>query len=137
MCLKRPYAKYKLKEDLEKAMLRVDFKTLAISTKWPQSIQGIMEMERGLSRDLWARPTLREVCKVLDDCASSAEVKDCESRSGSGRSLSLSRRRSITISYSLLSLSKMSHFRLSETSGTTVATTFEEISSQDGNDSRL
>ena len=68
MSLKKPFAKYNQKEDFRKAFLKLDFETLAINRRrWPQSIQYILE--RGLSRDLWKRPTFSEVCSVLDDCA--------------------------------------------------------------------
>ncbi len=68
LSLKKPFAQYKEKKDLERAFSRVDSKTLAINRKWPQHIQDIIKS--GSSRDLWARPKMSEVCTILNECTS-------------------------------------------------------------------
>eukprot|EP00984_Skeletonema_dohrnii_P013732 scaffold5718_cov112-Skeletonema_dohrnii-CCMP3373.AAC.9 len=96
MCLKKPFAKYKQKEDFRKAFLKVDFEHLAINRRWPEPLQHTLE--RGLSRDLWARPTLSEVCTVLNDCALFVDVGE----NVSTRALSLSRSKKLLVDLSRL-----------------------------------
>ena len=152
MCLKKPFAKYKQKEDFRKAFLKVDFEPLAINRRWPEPLQHTLE--RGLSRDLWARPTLSEVCTVLNDCA----LFVVSSENVSTRALSLSRSKSIPVDLSRLpskskrglqksrsssssfdrdtSIQKLYKRNLSETSGTTTIgssfASFEEFLVQEG-----
>ena len=69
MNLKKPFAKYKQRKELERALSTFDTETLAIKRRWPQPIQvqDIFKFKSGLSRDLWARPVMSELCKVLND----------------------------------------------------------------------
>eukprot|EP00984_Skeletonema_dohrnii_P016116 scaffold7090_cov153-Skeletonema_dohrnii-CCMP3373.AAC.1 len=46
---------------LERAFSRLDSKPLSINRRWPQPIQDILKS--GLSRDLWARPVMSDMCK--------------------------------------------------------------------------
>jgi serine/threonine protein kinase len=66
MCLKQPFAKYKRRDEFDKAILRGE--TLHISRKWPLPIQDTIR--RSLSRDLSERPTMSEICSALNDCIS-------------------------------------------------------------------
>ena len=78
MNLKKPFAKYKQRKELERALSTFDSKTLAIKRRWPQPIQDIIKS--GTSRDLWVRPLMSELCKVLNDCTSTSKgVENCES----------------------------------------------------------
>jgi len=70
MSLKKPFAKYNQRKDLERAFSRLDSKPLSINRRWPQPIQDILRS--GLSRDLWARPVMSDMCKVLTECTSTA-----------------------------------------------------------------
>ena len=78
MNLKKPFAKYKNRKDLEKALSTFDSKALAINRRWPQPIQDIIKS--GISRDLWARPLMSELCKVLNDYSSTG-VENCQNNS--------------------------------------------------------
>eukprot|EP00985_Skeletonema_marinoi_P023563 scaffold15761_cov154-Skeletonema_marinoi.AAC.1 len=128
MSLKKPYAKYKQSKDLERAFARVDFKTLAINRRWPQPIQDIIK--RGLARDLWARPVMSNICKVLNECTSSKDLKlalpkpcsyeDLQKLRSSFRSASSIQKRKNTMHHS------------SWTSGTTADTNYEELLLKDG-----
>mmetsp|Transcript_26687 Transcript_26687/g.45420 ORF Transcript_26687/g.45420 Transcript_26687/m.45420 type:complete len:495 (+) Transcript_26687:105-1589(+) len=75
MCLKKPFAKCKHRKEFEKALKRVD-KVLAINRKWPRSIQD--PIRRSLSGDHAERPTMREVCNVLNDCVLGLEDSEFE-----------------------------------------------------------
>uniref|UniRef100_A0A7S2Q514 Protein kinase domain-containing protein n=1 Tax=Skeletonema marinoi TaxID=267567 RepID=A0A7S2Q514_9STRA len=70
MSLKKPFAKYNQRKDLKRAFSRLDSKPLSINRRWPQPIQDIFRS--GLSRDLWARPVMSDMCKVLTECTSTA-----------------------------------------------------------------
>ena len=74
VCLKKPFAKYKYRTEFEEAFSRVDT-LIVINQRWPQPIQDIIT--RSLSRDFSKRPTMCEVCKALNECASSG-VEDCD-----------------------------------------------------------
>ena len=76
MNLKKPFAKYKQRKELERALSKFDSKSLDIKRRWPQPIQNIIKS--GLSKDLWARPVMSELCRVLSDCTSK-RVENCES----------------------------------------------------------
>ena len=73
-CLKKPFAKYKYRTEFEEAFSRVDT-LIVINRRWPQPLQDIIT--RSLSRELSKRPTMSEVCKALNECASS-KVQDCD-----------------------------------------------------------
>ncbi|KAK1742715.1 MAP3K-like serine/threonine kinase [Skeletonema marinoi] len=75
MCLKKPFAKCKHRKEFEKALKRVD-KVLAINRKWPRSIRD--PIRRSLSGDHAERPTMREVCSVLNDCVLGLEDSEFE-----------------------------------------------------------
>jgi len=78
MCLKKPFVKCKHRKHFERALSRVD-KTLVMNRRWPQSIQDIIK--KGLSRDHSKRPTMSEVCKALNECASSkVQDRDTENK---------------------------------------------------------
>mmetsp|Transcript_22070 Transcript_22070/g.34116 ORF Transcript_22070/g.34116 Transcript_22070/m.34116 type:complete len:435 (-) Transcript_22070:199-1503(-) len=70
MCLKKPFAKCKHRKEFEKALSQGN--ALAINRKWPRSIQD--PIRRSLSGDHAERPTMREVCNILD---ASREVEYC------------------------------------------------------------
>eukprot|EP00577_Skeletonema_sp_RCC1716_P012061 CAMPEP_0113418016 /NCGR_PEP_ID=MMETSP0013_2-20120614/25972_1 /TAXON_ID=2843 ORGANISM="Skeletonema costatum, Strain 1716" /NCGR_SAMPLE_ID=MMETSP0013_2 /ASSEMBLY_ACC=CAM_ASM_000158 /LENGTH=406 /DNA_ID=CAMNT_0000305205 /DNA_START=110 /DNA_END=1330 /DNA_ORIENTATION=+ /assembly_acc=CAM_ASM_000158 len=70
MCLKKPFAKCKHRKEFEKALSQGN--ALAINRKWPRSIQD--PIRRSLSGDHAERPTMREVCNILD---ASREIKYC------------------------------------------------------------
>jgi hypothetical protein len=73
-CLKKPFAKYKHREDFSRALSQGE--TLVVKKRWPQSIQD--SITRSLSRDLFERPTMSEVCKALDEFPfMSRGVEDC------------------------------------------------------------
>jgi serine/threonine protein kinase len=73
VCLQKPFAKCKLRRDFEKALS----KSLVINRRWPKPIQDIIK--RGLSRDLSARPTMREIHNALNEYVSnSGGVKGCD-----------------------------------------------------------
>jgi serine/threonine protein kinase len=75
VCLKKPFAKYKHRKEFEEAFLsRVDT-LLVINRRWPLPIQDIIT--RSLTRDPVERPTMSEVCKSLNECASSG-AEDCD-----------------------------------------------------------
>ena len=122
MSLKKPYAKYKQSKDLERAFARVDFKTLAINRRWPQPIQDIIK--RGLARDLWARPVMSDICKVLNECTSKdlklALPKPCSYED-------LQKLRSSFRSASSIQKRKNTRHHSSWTSGTTADTNYEEL----------
>lgn len=132
MSLKKPYAKYKQSKDLERAFARVDFKTLVINQRWPKPIQDIIK--RGLSRDLWIRPVMSDICQVLNDCTSKslklALPKSCKSCED------LQKLRSSFRSASSIQKQKSNMLQLhsSWTSGTTADTTtsYEELLLEDG-----
>eukprot|EP00984_Skeletonema_dohrnii_P011825 scaffold4743_cov102-Skeletonema_dohrnii-CCMP3373.AAC.1 len=75
MCLKKPFAKCKHRKEFEKALKSVD-KVLAINRKWPRSIQD--PIRRSLSGDHAERPTMREICNVLNDCVLGLEDSEFE-----------------------------------------------------------
>ena len=141
LSLKKPFAKYKHREDLEKALMKVDFRPLSISQRWSQSVQDIVE--KCLSRDLWARPKMSEVCTTLNECVSmGAEacesvnkrgLTDSTSNVGLSRSMRLPSRR---VSQKLRSsfngferkqLNRQISLSISETSATTADTIAEEF----------
>ena len=62
MSLKKPFRKCNSWEELTRALSRG--KSLAINRKWPRSIQDTIR--RSLSQDPAQRPTMSEVCKVLE-----------------------------------------------------------------------
>eukprot|EP00984_Skeletonema_dohrnii_P020580 scaffold10051_cov94-Skeletonema_dohrnii-CCMP3373.AAC.4 len=118
MCLKKPFAKYNQRKDLERAFSRLDSKPLSINRRWPQPIQDILKS--GLSRDLWARPVMSDMCKVLTECTSKAtDLQEFRS----------------SFSASSSSIQEHKHYRRrrhsSESSGTTVDTRDDIISSED------
>jgi hypothetical protein len=67
--------KVQVENEFEEAFSRVDT-LIVINRRWPQQIQDIIT--RSLSRELSKRPTMSEVCKALNECASSG-VHDCDS----------------------------------------------------------
>ena len=79
MSLKKPFRKCNSWEELTRDLSRG--KSLAINRKWPRSIQDIIR--RSLLEDLSQRPTMSEVCKVLEI---SKEWKDCTVGYSSSRS---------------------------------------------------
>ena len=119
MCLKKPFAKYNQRKELERAFSRLDSKPLSINRRWPQPIQDIFRS--GLSRDLWARPVMSDICKVLTECTSTA--RDLQKFWSSFSSASTS------------SIQEQKHYmrrrHSSESSGTTVDTRDNIISSED------
>jgi serine/threonine protein kinase len=76
MSLKTPFAKYKYRNEFDKAISRGE--TLDISRKWPLPIQNIIR--RSLSRDISERPTMSEISIVLNTCVSKG-VTECETDS--------------------------------------------------------
>ena len=62
MSLKKPFRKCNSWEELTRALSQGE--SLAINRKWPRSIQDIIR--RSLLEDLSQRPTMSEVCKVLE-----------------------------------------------------------------------
>lgn len=72
MCLQRPFAKYKYRNEFDEDMLRGE--TLGLNRKWPQSVQDTIQ--RSLSRDLKERPTMREIYKTLNECIPDCPVPD-------------------------------------------------------------
>ena len=70
MSLKKPFGKCKSKKELTRSLSQGE--ALAISRKWPLSIQDIIR--RSLSGDHTQRPTMSDVCKVME--TSIKELKD-------------------------------------------------------------
>lgn len=66
MCLKQPFAKYKYRNEFDKAISRGE--SLDINRKWPLPIQDAIR--KSLSRDLFERPTMSEIRKTLNDYVS-------------------------------------------------------------------
>mmetsp|Transcript_25473 Transcript_25473/g.36349 ORF Transcript_25473/g.36349 Transcript_25473/m.36349 type:complete len:411 (-) Transcript_25473:308-1540(-) len=65
LCLQRPFAKYKYRNEFDEAILRGE--TLGLNRRWPLPVQDTIR--RSLSRDLKERPTMSEVYKALNECA--------------------------------------------------------------------
>lgn len=80
MCLQRPFAKYKYKNEFDEAILRGE--TLGLNRKWPLPVQDTIQ--RSLSRDLKERPTMSEIYKALSECIPN-RVKYCDMDSTSIR----------------------------------------------------
>ena len=126
MCLKQPFAKYKHRDEFDKAILRGE--TLHISRKWPLPIQDTIR--RSLSRDLSERPTMSEICSALNDCISKG-IEDCEidGSTSTAPTSTGSLRKSLNLPSKLSS--KRFFRKLSASFGsasaTTVDTAFEEL----------
>ncbi len=134
--LKKPFAQYKERKDLERALSKVDRKTLAINRKWPQPIQDIIKS--GSARDLWDRPKMSEVCKILNECTSNgleccdnaSSVRSGDSRRSKCLVLPSPRRLQKTLSHGRSLAKKKTLRQLSE--ATTVDTSCEEFFSREG-----